>query len=139
MKEVHMANYATTEDLAAQWRTLTATEETRASVLLTDVSALLRIEADKVGKDLNEMVAADADYAAVAKMVTCDIVKRYMCQDNEAEAMTQYSQSALGYSISGTYSNAGKGLAGCIMNVDLKRLGLKRQRFGTLDPYAPRG
>lgn len=133
-----MADYATVADLETQWRPLTPSEQQTASVLLSDVSSLLRMEAWKVDVDLDAKVADSADYAAVAKIVTCDIVKRYMCQDVNSEAMTQYSQSALGYTVSGSYANAGRGLAGCILTIDLKRLGLKRQRYGTLDPFAPK-
>lgn len=133
-----MADYATVADLENLWRPLNPSEETTAAELLTDVSSLLRIEAEKVYVDLDAKVAASADYAAVAKIVTCDIVKRYMSQDPDSEAMTQWSQSALGYTVSGTYANSGRGLAGCIMNVDLKRLGLKKQRYGTLDPFKPK-
>ena len=47
--------------------------------------------------------------------------------------MTQESQSALGYSWSGTYFNAGGGLF--VKNSELKRLGLRRQKIEVIEPY----
>jgi hypothetical protein len=49
--------------------------------------------------------------------------------------MTQESQSALGYTWSGTYAIAGGGIAQAIMRNDLKRLGLKRQNYGVIEYY----
>ena len=45
--------------------------------------------------------------------------------------MEQFSQSALGYTASGTYLVPGGGLF--IKKSELSRLGLKRQRIGVLD------
>ena len=47
--------------------------------------------------------------------------------------MTQESQGALGYTWSGTYAIPGGGIAAAIMRNDLKRLGLRRQRIGTVE------
>ena len=47
--------------------------------------------------------------------------------------MTQYSQSALGYSVSGTYLVPGGGIF--IKNTELKILGLKNQRYGVIEFY----
>ena len=46
----------------------------------------------------------------------------------DKEPMTQESQSALGYSWSGTFLSPGGGLF--IKKDELKRLGLKRQKIG---------
>ena len=51
--------------------------------------------------------------------------------------MAQESQSGLGYSWSGTYAVPGGGIGNAILPSDLKRLGLKRQRIGIYDPFAP--
>ena len=51
-----MNNFATIDDIKSLWRSLTADEEKRAETLLTTVSASLRAEADRVGKDLDEMI-----------------------------------------------------------------------------------
>lgn len=47
--------------------------------------------------------------------------------------MTQISQSALGYTATGTYLVPGGGLF--IKKSELARLGLKRQQFGVIDLY----
>ena len=49
-----------------------------------------------------------------------------------AFAMTQESQSGLGYSWSGSYAVPGGGIANSILNNDLKKLGLKRQKIGVM-------
>jgi hypothetical protein len=66
------------------------------------------------------------------KLVTVDVVTRVLRQSTEGDAMSQESQSALGYSWSGTYAVPGGGIANAIMNNDLKRLGLLSQQIGTV-------
>lgn len=127
-----MTAYATVEDLATLWRPLTVEETTRADALLPLISDALRQEAVKVGKDLDQMVAADASYESVVKLVTVDVTARVLRQDTNGDAMTQESQSGLGFSWSGTYAVPGGGIAGAIMNNDLKRLGLLRQGIRTV-------
>ena len=51
----------------------------------------------------------------------------------EGEPMTQMSESALGYSVSGTYLVPGGGLF--IKRSELKRLGLTRQKYGVIEFY----
>jgi hypothetical protein len=46
--------------------------------------------------------------------------------------MTQESQSALGYTWSGTYAVAGGGIANAILKNDLKKLGIMRQQMGVV-------
>jgi len=128
-----MSAFATLSDvLAITGKDYTAPEQDRISILLGLVSDALRQEAVKVGKDIDEMVSASESYASVAKLVTVDIVVRAMRQAVDGEPMSQESQSALGYSWSGTYAVPGGGIAGAIMRNDLKRLGLRRQRIGVV-------
>lgn len=122
-----MTAFATVEDIATLWRPLTAEEAERADALLPLISDALRQEAIKVGKDLDEMITADASYGSVVELVTVDVTARVLRQETSGDAMTQESQSGLGFSWSGTYAVPGGGIAGAIMNNDLKRLGLLRQ------------
>lgn len=122
-----MTAFATVEDISTLWRPLTAEESVRADALLPLISDTLRQEAIKVGKDLDEMITVDASYGSVVKLVTVDVTARVLRQETSGDAMTQESQSALGMSWSGTYAVPGGGVAGAIMNNDLKRLGLLRQ------------
>lgn len=125
-----MSNFATIDDVRTLWRELQSSEEERCEALLTAVSARLRIEADKVGKDLDQMVSEDENLAEVAKSVTVDIVARTLMTSTDKEPMTQYSESALGYTVSGTFLTPGGGIF--IKNDELKALGLRRQKIGAI-------
>lgn len=124
--------YATVDDIMTMWRKLTLEEAEKATALIPTVGAALRLEAEKVGKDLDEM-AKDPTYAAVLKSVVVDIVSRMLLASTEDAPMTQESQSALGYSWSGTYLTPGGGLF--IKKTELQRLGLRRQKYGVIDMY----
>lgn len=128
-----MADYATVQDVQDLWRELSAAEQSRAEDLIPVICSSLRIEAAKVGKNLDEMVADDPDLAAVAKSVTVDVVARTLMTSTNQEPVSQYSQSALGYTVSGTYLVPGGGLF--IKKSELARLGLRRQRIGVIDFY----
>lgn len=128
-----MADFATIADITSLWRTLTSEEETRATALLAVVSDSLREESKKVGKDLDELVADSPTYANVVKSVTVDVVARTLLTSTENEPMTQTSESALGYSWSGSYLVPGGGLF--IKNSELSRLGFRKQRYGVIDFY----
>lgn len=128
-----MDNFATTDDLEKLWRELKPDEIERANELLTVVSNSLRYEAEKVGKDLDQMIKDNEYLKSVATSVTVDVVARTLMTSTDSEPMTQISQSALGYSVSGTYLVPGGGLF--IKKSELARLGLRRQRYGVIDFY----
>lgn len=126
--------FATIEDLHQLWRkTANVEETTRAEHLLQVVSDCLRAEAEKVGKDLDKWIQEKAYRATVAKSVTVDVVARTLMTSTDQEPMTQMSQSAGGFSVSGSYLVPGGGLF--IKRTELARLGLRRQRVGELDIY----
>lgn len=123
--------YATVDDIIKRYKSLTFEEIDKAKALLPEVSSALRLEAKKVNKDLDKM-AEDEDYLNVIRMVVCDIVIRRLEQDSDHSSnLSNESQSALGYSWSGTYVNTGGGTS--ILDKDLKRLGLKRQKMCFVD------
>lgn len=126
-----MADYATIEDVAALWRPLTTDETTRVEALIPIVCDSLRFEAEKVGKDLDQMIEDSTVLANVAKSVTVDVIARTLMTSTDQEPATQFSQSALGYSVSGTYLVPGGGLF--IKKTELARLGLKRQQRRVID------
>lgn len=126
-----MSNFATIEDINTLWRSLTQEETTRADALLPIVSDSLRMEALKVGKDLDAMLDDNPYLVTVAKSVTVDVVARTLMTSTNSEPMTQMSQSALGYSVSGSYLIPGGGLF--IKKSELARLGLRKQRIGVID------
>lgn len=125
--------FATIEDVNNLWRELSMEETKRAEALLPIVSDSLRAEAEKVGKDLDAMLEKKQYLRSVAKSVTVDVLGRTLMTSTDSEPISQETQSALGYSWSGTYLVPGGGLF--IKKSELARLGLKRQRFGVIDFY----
>lgn len=125
--------FATVDDMTALWRPMSVAETARAQALLPVVSDMLRQEAKNRGYDLDEMLASGDIYDTVLKGVTVDVTARSLLTSTEAEPLTQESQSALGYSWSGTYFNAGGGIF--IKNSELARLGLHRQKMGVIEIY----
>ena len=128
-----MESFATVDDLELLWRPLTLEEKDRAGALLPVISDSLRYEAQKVGKDLDQMIEENPTLANVAKSVTVDVTARTLMTSTNSEPMEQMSQSALGYSVSGTYLIPGGGLF--IKKSELARLGLRRQRIGVIELY----
>lgn len=128
-----MKTYATIDDVRQLWREMTTEETNKAWYLLEVVSASLRSEAKKAGKDLDAMLEADEDLLIVAKSVTVDVVARTLMTSTNSEPMTQVTESALGYSVTGTYLTPGGGLF--IKKSELARLGLRRQKYGVMDLY----
>lgn len=127
-------SFATVYDIYNLFRQLNSQEEEKASALLPIVSDSIRQEAKKVGKDIDEMIQTGELLENVLKSVTVDVVARALMTSTDNEPMTQMSQSALGYSMSGTFLVPGGGLF--IKKSELARLGLKRQRYGVIDFYA---
>lgn len=126
--------FATLEDvIALSGASYTAEQQERINTLLPLVSDLIRSEGESVGKNIDETIGADTAYESVVKMVTCDVVARIMRQSTTGEPMSQESQSALGYSWSGTYAIPGGGAAMSLLNNERKMLGLKRQRYGAME------
>lgn len=128
------AVYATIDDVQALGRTLTANEQDKVPQLLEIASALLRTEAKKRGYDLDQMIADDPDKGLIAKILTVNAVVRSLnAAGNSSPAAVQGSQSALGYSVSYTYLNAGQDIY--FLKNELKELGIMRQKCGILEVY----
>ena len=128
-----MTTFATLDDMTVLWRQMNAEEQSRAEALLKVVSDSLRYEAQKVGRDLDCMVKNNPVLASVAKSVTVDVVARTLMTSTDHEPMTQMTQSAGGYSATGTFLVPGGGLF--IKKSELARLGLRRQRCGVINFY----
>lgn len=128
-----MADFATVDDLIALWRPLEPEEAERTRALLPIVSDSLREEAKRVGKDLDQMASESPTYASVLKSVVVDIIARTLMTSTNQEPMTQTSESALGYSWSGSFLVPGGGLF--IKKSELARLGLRKQRYGVMEFY----
>lgn len=124
--------FTTTDDVIRLFRPLSAEEMERAAALIPVVEAYIRIEAEKAGKDLDTLLENEA-YRLVFISVVVDVVARTLMTSTNKEPMTQESQSALGYSWSGTFLVPGGGLF--IKKAELARLGLRRQKYGVIDYY----
>lgn len=128
-----MDSFATIEDMEKLWRALKIDEEEKAKELLSVVSDSLRYEAEKVGKNLDDMIKNSNALKSVAKSVTVDVTARTLMTSTDTEPMTQRSESALGYTVTGTYLIPGGGLF--IKKSELARLGLRRQKYGVIEFY----
>lgn len=128
--------YAAVADILALGKTLTAEQAQAADVLLTQASAKLRVTARKYGQDIDAMIADETtgeDFALAVKSAVVQAVCRALDSITDSAAVSQESQSALGYSVSYTYANAGQQLY--FLRNELKELGLRRQTFGTLEVF----
>ena len=130
-----MDTFATVQDLVDLWRPLTPEEHERAEALLPVVSDSLRQEARLRGRDLDAMVETGQVLINVIRSVTVDVTARALMTSTTSEPVSQFSQSAMGYAISGTYLVPGGGLF--IKRSELARLGLRRQRVGKVELYDP--
>lgn len=126
-----MENFATVEDVMNLYGPLNADQLAKVEQLLSYTSSYFRTLAKEYGRDLNQEVIDDEDMKNNAKLATCNVVIRELDKGNSS--LSQESQSALGYTWSGTYVNTGGGLS--ILNKDLKLLGLNKQRIGMVDIY----
>ena len=125
--------YCSVDDVISLWRPLKNDEILRVKELIPVIENSLRVEADKIGKDLDQMAKDNEAYSDVLKSVIVDVVARTLMTATDQEPMTQYSESALGYSFSGSFLVPGGGLF--IKKSELSRLGLRRQRYGVIDFY----
>ena len=125
--------YATLNDVIALFRALTPEEQQRVTSLLPIVEDELRQRAHDVGKDLDNMIDNGDVLPNVVKSVVVDVVARALMTPTNDAPMSQYSESALGYTFSGTFLVPGGGLF--VKKSELERLGLRRQRIGVIELY----
>lgn len=129
--------YCCVDDVISLWRPLRVEEIDRVKSLIPIVENSLRVEADKVGKDIDVLSRDSEAYRSVLKSVIVDVVARTLMTSTDQEPMTQYAEAALGYSYSGSFLVPGGGLF--IKKSELARLGLRRQRYGVIDLYEDKG
>lgn len=127
-----MTNYVSMDDVISLWRPLKRDEINRVDYLIPVVEDNLRLEARKAGKDL-DILAQYETYRSVLKSVIVDVVARTLMTSTDSEPMTQFSESALGYSYSGNFLVPGGGLF--IKKSELNKLGLRKQKIGVRDIY----
>lgn len=127
--------YASVEDYEKVYNTALNNEQHKRLLMLIELaSSLLREEANKRNMNLGAVISSSDDKANVAKMVVLACVHRVMSKDDEQDMpLEQFSQSALGYTFSGTYVNPGDDLY--YLRNELKRMGIIKQRYGAMEIY----
>lgn len=124
-----MEPFATTFDLAARWRTLMPTEESRAEALLLDATAYLTERLASAGV---EIVAGDEVQTANLKAVCCSMVQRVMAVSEDSAGISQSSQTAGPFSQSNSYANPGGDMY--LTSAEQRKIGIKRQRAFAVRP-----
>ena len=127
-----MNKYATIEDYLQLYNAeIDDSKKERLIMLLDLASSLLREEARERGYNLEKMIERNPDKANVAKLVVLASVRRVMSKEEEDSLnLQQFSQRAMGYTISGTYFNPGDDLY--FLKNELSRLGLNRQKITSI-------
>lgn len=127
--------YASVEDYEKVYNTALNNDQHKRLLMLIELaSSLLREEANKRNMNLNAVISSSDDKANVAKMVVLACVHRVMSKDDDQDMpLEQFSQSALGYTFSGTYVNPGDDLY--YLRNELKRMGIIKQRYGAMEIY----
>ncbi len=125
--------YTTVNDVITLWRALSPDETTRAEALIPVIEDNIRQYAMRQGKDLDVMISSGMILTNVLKSVVVQVVGRTLTQDTTSEAMSQMSQSALGYSVSGTYLVPGGGIF--IKRSEYAQLGLRSQHIRAIEVF----
>ena len=126
-----MSGYATIQDVINLKRSLTSEEQTRAGYLIPIISNLIRVEAQRTGRDYDQMIAETPILADVAKSVTCDVVIREINTPGTQLPATSYSEGAGGVTQSYTLPNSSGAIK--LWPSDMKALGLKVQKINALN------
>ena len=132
-----MSDYATIQDVINLKRSLTSEEQTRAGYLIPIISNLIRVEAQRTGRDYDQMIVETPILADVAKSVTCDVVIRELNTPGTQLPATSYSEGAGGVTQSYTLPNSSGAIK--LWPSDLKALGLRVQKIDALNLMKKRG
>ena len=127
--------YASIEDYEKVYNIILNNDQQKRLLILIELaSSLLREEANKRKINLSSVINSSDDKANVAKMVVLACAHRVMAKDDGQDMpLEQFSQSALGYTFSGTYVNPGDDLY--YLKNELKRMGIIKQRYGAMEIY----
>lgn len=129
------AVYATVSDVQLLGRPLTSEEQETVEAFLPIASAKLRKVAKNYGANIDAMIAADEDYVEIVKETVVKAVIRALNASENAMGApaSQSTESALGYSQTYTYINAGQSLY--YLRNELKELGIIRQRIRMVEVF----
>lgn len=117
--------YATVSDIEARWRSLSTGESARATVLITDASAML----DK----LVSVDPTDTEQAALLKTVCCNMVIRAMTATAlDTFGVSQTSVTAGPYTQSYSYANPSGDMY--LTKFEKRLLGVSTSYIGSIRP-----
>lgn len=117
--------YATVSDIESRWRALNEAEQSRASVLIDDASAMLTA--------LVNVDSDDQEQAQLLKQVCCSMVIRAMsATETDAFGASQMSMTAGPYSQSWSYSNPTGDMY--LTKLEKRLLGITSGYIGTIEP-----
>jgi len=97
--------FATAVQLQAYWRPLTASETSRANIMLTLASNRLRVIAEDVSINLDTKKDASEAYASTLQWVTMEAVKRALQTPTDQPPVETWAQTAGPYSENYKYTN----------------------------------
>jgi len=117
--------FALVSDIEARWRDLSTVEESRASVLIDDASAML--------SSLVTVDAQDEKQAALLKTVCCSMVIRCMSATQaDTFGVSNASMTAGSYTQQWTYSNPSGDMY--LTKLEKKLLGITSGYIGSIEP-----
>lgn len=117
--------FALVSDIEARWRDLSTAEESRASVLIDDASAML--------ENLVTVDPSDEKQASLLKTVCCSMVIRAMsATEYDAFGVANTSMTAGSYTQSWTYSNPTGDLY--LTKMEKRLLGISTGYIGSIRP-----
>lgn len=124
-------SFATIAELEAFWRTLTATENTRATVLLPMASDRLRLIAEDLDIDIDQRSTDSRPYRSTLQWVVMEAVKRAIATPTDTPPVDTYQQAAGPYSENYKFTNPSGDL--WFKKSELTALDLYgRQRLGSI-------
>jgi hypothetical protein len=128
-------SFATKEELAAYWRPLTASEDSRATTLLAIASSRLRYIATSNGINIDTRISAvgGAAYKATVQWVVMESVKRALQTPTDQPNVETFGQTAGPYSENYKYANPTGDL--WFRKSELAAIGLSgKQRLNSVSP-----
>jgi hypothetical protein len=133
--------FANVSDLEDRWRPLTPEEEDRASVLLDDASADIRLAAPSVDQRIADFIADPTSTGAldpiIPMAVACAMVKRVMIGGSDLDGVTSTTVGTGPFSNGTTYANPMGNLY--LTKAERQRLGVGTARAYSIDPAPDAG
>lgn len=129
-----MLIYADTDDVIKYRGPQPASVLSMLSAHLEGCSARLRLFAKNSGIDLDELYNNDEDLKIViTERVVDSVMSKLSSNSGNEPLMSQFSQAAGGYSVSGTFVNIGGDYY--FPKAFLRDIGITRQKIGTIEVF----